>query len=254
MDIGVGNAYPVKEFLGYLLSKGILGKYIGIDMSPDMLNVAERNVNEWFGDKVNFEKYEIDVSNTSFRELLFGITEKDGNESAVNLVCYVGSSIENMESNDNSLDNVKKSLGKNDILLLGRTLDSDNSKEYFDFSEKNPEQSNSEEDNDKWKWFIENLGITEDCYTYQMLYDDVTKSRIGQMKLEKDLDIIFETTKFRKIVSFSKGDSIITWRHRHHSYKEIIDEMQVIGMQILQTSVSMDREQILIISSLKTSR
>ncbi len=52
VDIGVGNAYPVKELLAHFLEQGKLGRYIALDISPTMLRIAEANIKKWFGDTV----------------------------------------------------------------------------------------------------------------------------------------------------------------------------------------------------------
>jgi len=44
VDIGPGNALPVKELLQHLLDQGNLGRYIALDISPSILKVAERNI------------------------------------------------------------------------------------------------------------------------------------------------------------------------------------------------------------------
>ena len=55
VDMGVGNALPVRELLGYLADQGKLNRYIAIDISQNMLDIAERNIQSWFGDRIAFE-------------------------------------------------------------------------------------------------------------------------------------------------------------------------------------------------------
>jgi uncharacterized SAM-dependent methyltransferase len=253
VDIGVGNAYPVKDLLTGLLEKNLLGKYIGIDISPNMLDIAKANVKKWYGDSIDFRPYVLDISNSLIRDLLYEENVDYSEGEVVNVVCYLGSSIENMEVHDHSLENIRKSLQINDILIIGRTLDSDSGKMFFDFSEKTETVSDEKTDN-RWKWFIDALGLTEESYKYEMLYDEGLKSRIGQILLTKDVNIKFNTPRFKKVLKFNKGERIITWRHRHHTYKQIIEEMVVGGFDVLQTSTSMDRAQILLITSLKRFR
>lgn len=247
VDIGVGNAYPVKELISNLVESDALRKYLALDMSPTMIDIAKQNIDGWFNGKVNFEGHTIDISSQMIRDLLFENSQYFENQNAINLVCFLGSSIENMEVNDHSLENIKKSMTKDDILVLGRTLDSESAITYFDFSETNPD----EQEDTKWRWFIDALNLSEDLYEYEMLYDEKSKSRIGQMSLEVDLNMVFETPRFRKLISFRKGDKIVTWRHRHHSYKEIVEEMQFYGFEILSTATSIDKAQILVIAKLK---
>jgi SAM-dependent methyltransferase len=62
LDIGPGNALPVRGMLRTLLDQGALGRYVAVDISPDMLAVAERNIAAWFGDHVQFEGHLADLS------------------------------------------------------------------------------------------------------------------------------------------------------------------------------------------------
>lgn len=247
VDIGVGNAYPVKDLLLSLTKTEALQKYIALDMSPSMLEIVERNVQEWFGDRVNFEGHNIDISSQLIRDILFENSQYFEKENVVNLVCFLGSSIENMESNDHSLENIRRSLSHQDIFILGRTLDTESATTYFDFSETNP----GEDPDYKWRWLFDALSLKEDLYSYEMLYDERTKSRIGRMCLDVDIEMIFETERFRKSLIFKKGEEIITWRHRHHSYKEIVDDMLNNGFQLLQSSTSTDRSHLMLITQIK---
>jgi SAM-dependent methyltransferase len=70
VDIGVGNALPVKDLLAHLLEQGKLGRYIAIDISREMLNIAQRNIKEWFDDRVAVEDYELDIDRERFDNIL----------------------------------------------------------------------------------------------------------------------------------------------------------------------------------------
>lgn len=47
IDIGPGNALPVKELLAHLVERGLLHRYIAVDISEEMLHIAKKNINEW---------------------------------------------------------------------------------------------------------------------------------------------------------------------------------------------------------------
>jgi len=67
IDIGVGNAMPVKNFLAHLLAQNKLGRYIAIDISPTMLEIAEKNIRKWFGDKINYEATHLTSTTTAWQ-------------------------------------------------------------------------------------------------------------------------------------------------------------------------------------------
>ena len=55
VDIGPGNAMPVRELLEHLIDRGMLHRYIAIDISEEMLRITRAQRREWFGDKFPFE-------------------------------------------------------------------------------------------------------------------------------------------------------------------------------------------------------
>ncbi len=52
VDVGPGNGLPVRATLERLLNQGKLGRYIAIDISQDMIDILERNIKKWFGEKI----------------------------------------------------------------------------------------------------------------------------------------------------------------------------------------------------------
>ncbi len=85
IDIGPGNAFPAKDLLAYLLKQGKLGRYIALDISSVMIEIARRNVKQWFGDKVCFEGFQADITYERFGFLLAEEYLQDGGNT-VNLV------------------------------------------------------------------------------------------------------------------------------------------------------------------------
>src|SRR6185437_14061690 len=78
VDVGVGNCLPVRKLLEHFLEQGKLARYIGIDVSSDMIEFARRNIELWFGDKITFEGYVRDFSHERFRDILLPeILDKD---------------------------------------------------------------------------------------------------------------------------------------------------------------------------------
>ena len=85
IDIGPGNALPVKGLLQHLLNTGKLHRYIAVDISESMLHIAERNIKAWFGDQVKFEGYVKDITYERFDDLIVDDMLNQGDERVANI-------------------------------------------------------------------------------------------------------------------------------------------------------------------------
>lgn len=86
IDIGVGNLLPMRIFLSNLLTQRTLHRYIALDISPRMLDIAARNVKTWFGDDVAFEGRQLDITRERFSHLLADDYLKSATDSTANLI------------------------------------------------------------------------------------------------------------------------------------------------------------------------
>jgi uncharacterized SAM-dependent methyltransferase len=118
IDIGVGDgspAYPVFRYLQYNKPRAKL-RYNAIDISPDMLKAAARNIKETF--KVYGEHYLFDVESGDFAH----ITRKLKQPAYGNLFMFLGSTFGNMLDMHQVLVNIRKSMTHSDYFLLGVEL------------------------------------------------------------------------------------------------------------------------------------
>jgi len=252
VDIGPGNGVPVKKFAEKLIKLGKLRKYIGVDISPEMLKIAEKNFYEWFGSLFPFEGHVRDINIDSIQELLFKNTHISDTEelSCINVIFYLGSTIENQRKYDESLHTIKSSMGKSDILFLGQLLDTDKTKVHLNFSPRDKMSKNS--DIELLITVLDLLNIKQDCYEVERYYDHNEKARIISINLKLDIDIIFETRDFKQTVGLKTGDNIVIYRHNQHNSIEVINSLNDIGFDLMQASLSYDGEQILVIAKIKT--
>lgn len=118
IDIGVGDgspAYPIFRYLQYSKPRAKL-RYNAIDISPDMLKAASRNIKETF--KVYGEHYLFDIESGD----LFGITRKLRQPAYGTLFMFLGSTFGNMLDMRQTLINIRKSMAQGDYFLLGVEL------------------------------------------------------------------------------------------------------------------------------------
>jgi hypothetical protein len=247
VDIGPGDVSPVKDFLVKLDKKKLINRYVAVDLSAGMLDIAEENIQTWFNGQLPFEKFVRDISRDSIRDILFfnpNNAEKD--VEIINLILFIGSTIENQLDAYKTLLNLTDSLSVNDYLFLGQTIDSPKAKVYFDFGskmtstiQKLPQQA---------KWIPDHLGIIEDYYSVEMCFDEKSRTRKMDIIFNTDIELNLKFQDIDTELEFLKGQRLTVWRHKHHSFKEVINDLAVIRQFVDFYVVSKDRAQILTIS------
>jgi uncharacterized SAM-dependent methyltransferase len=240
IDIGVGDATTVKRFVEKIYKAGKLNKYIAVDISPEMLEIAKKNVLSWFGEDFPFATAVKDITRDSIDDLLFFDSEYNKN-----LILFVGSTIENERNQLKILLNIQNSLSKDDLFLVGHTLDSDKAKGYFDFdTEKTADQQQAVAEDDYKDWqdmIVPNLiGLGHENFDVEVAYQEGQKCRMTKLILKSDTDIEFKRGNFYRLVSFRKGEKIITWRHHHHSLIEVLTTLEKADFVINRVSISDD--------------
>lgn len=241
IDIGPGNALPVKELVEHLIQNGQLRKYIGIDISDDMLKVTEANLKQWFGESFHYEGHAKDITNESIQELLYKNTHNIGEDNVINLVLFIGSTIENQRKYDTSLNIIKESLGRSDIFVLGQLLDTEESRIHLSFNPKSQKVKNADID---WAMVVLNLlNIDDSLYEMERTFDEKSKARVISIVLKYDLDVMFETPNFKHTVKLQNKEKIIIFRHNHHTTFEVIKTLHDIGFGLLHATISEKQEQ-----------
>lgn len=254
IDIGVGNAYPVQAFLQTLKRENLINRYIALDFSQDILNIAENNINNWFNKSIPFKGYIKDITCDKFHNVLF--RESQGQQAnIVNLVLFLGSTIENLPDWKGTLSNIVSNLGRNDFLLLGQTLTSKSARLFFDLG-VNSENAQIKHKNDFYAdWqelMIPNLlGLQLEDYKIETRYDDASDCRIMWLIPDKEIEIKFNSPSLATTINLNKGEKIIIWKHQHHSVDEISTTLAQLGLQLLLATTSKDQAQVLTISRLK---
>ncbi|HEV2403768.1 MAG TPA: L-histidine N(alpha)-methyltransferase, partial [Candidatus Saccharimonadales bacterium] len=133
VDVGVGNALPARDFLQQLLDRGVLARYIALDISPEMLRIAENNIKDWFGGQVHFEGYELDITYERFSNLLAEDYLRQDATDVVNVVLFFGGTEGNLRVPDDAFKTIHDSMNPGDILIYTNKLISKKMRpEWFD--------------------------------------------------------------------------------------------------------------------------
>jgi len=246
IDVGVGNCLPVKNLLSHLQEKGKMKRYISIDISKEILDIAENNVKDWFGDQINFERYVRDINYERFYDLLVEESFLRDSDDTLNIVLFLGGTITNLREPDQVLRNINASMGRNDLFILTRKLDTEKARRHFDFEIQEPSIVDQE------KLVLDLLNIDSAFYTIEQFFDESSRSRIMQAKLKVDISISFEFERFKKTIELRKDESILIWRSRHQNMSEMIDQFERNSFDVLQAAKTKDQEYSIFITKLTT--
>lgn len=250
IDIGPGDIAPIKNMLHRLVLENKINKYIGIDFSPEMLKICETEFKKEFPDNIMLDLFVEDVSNDFFQSNLFKLSRETGlDQNNLNVILFIGSTIENEPNYSKTLLNIVSNISKRDILVIGQTLDSDSGKSYFDLSDISNDTLEAPQ---QFLWIPRLLNILPEEHTIEKYYSEQENCRKADLILNTDIVIDFSYFGINSSLEFRKGERITLWRHRHHSFDEIITEFNNAGLEIIHTTTSKDMAQVLIMARIKT--
>lgn len=245
VDIGPGNALPAKSLLAHLLKQKKLGRYVAIDISPEMLALAQRNVEKWFDGAVEVTTDLRDVNYERFSDLLMSASSDDG---SVNVVLFFGCTLHNLRSIDEALRTIYHSMTSPDILICPLKLDSEATRHNFHFVDAAKEQPLPVQ----YKFLVDLLNIDPSLYTVEMGFDEKIKARYLQLRLKVAINLKLQLKEATHTISLNKDDTLLVWRYWHKTALEIVNQFEHNGFAILQTSQTADHDCMLAICDVKT--
>jgi uncharacterized SAM-dependent methyltransferase len=250
IDIGIGNCMPVKGLLGHLIKTGRLNRYMGLDISSTMLDIAKSNLNTWFKDSSKkFEFYERDISHEEFGDLIAHDYFGQGNDTPINLVLFLGGTIANFEVPDDILRIIHRSMQPDDLFILSLKLDTPNSRQYFDLD---PDPTKPPQKIASWhRLVLDLLNIDESLYDVEQAYDDKRKERFIGAKLKVDVSIKFKISNGEHVIDLHKGECLQVLRYRHQNASDVMRLIDRSGFDVLHTTQSRDHEYFLVMSELR---
>ena len=239
IDLGAGNAYPVKEFLAHLLEKGKLNRYIAIDISPAMLSIAQQNIHEWFGDEVKFEGHLRDFIFERFDDLVVEDVLEDQKELTINIIMMLGGTMTNFRAYDDAFRTIYSSMHKNDLLVYTDKPDSPASRRYINFRNAH-------------NYILGYLNITEDLFEPEVGFDEEKLMRYVRIRFKTAVTLEFQFDDKPYLINIEKGELLTVQHIWHLGVQEIINEFDKAGLEMLQSSVTSDRQYLLSISGVNT--
>jgi uncharacterized SAM-dependent methyltransferase len=249
IDVGVGNALPVRNLVNHLIEQNKLGRYIGLDVSKDMLDIARHNLELWFGDKITFEGYVCDFSHQRFRDLYLPQVFAEDETSTLNLHLFLGGTIANLRRPDRTLSTIHDSMSKDDILISTMKLDTPATRRYFDFSAGSDAPALDLQE----KNILNLLNIDETLYSVEQRFDEKLLERRIQVRFNVAVCIEFELDGRTKTVEINKDDSVLLWRSKHRNLLQMLQLFDQNDFETMQTIRTKNLECLLIMSKVRVN-
>lgn len=229
VDVGAGNSYPVKEFVGKFNKFGKINKYIALDLSEELLNLSRQNFRKWFP-TIEFISHTIDIENSCFPKMLLKNQANIETDDTAKIILHLGVTIGNHQNRTGVLKNFRDSMGKNDLLVFTNETGS-NSK--WDGRVRGGLKYHAEQ---VYAWIKNKIGIRfEDCELVRK-YDLETDSIVANIKFRHNYTINFSFMKIDKNIEISEGEEITIWRHHKYEIPELLQELERAGLQLVHYS------------------
>lgn len=226
LDVGSGNSYPVKDFIGRLNKLNRINKYIALDISEELLNLSKANLKKWFP-QIEIISYPVDIENSCLTKILKNQTDLENDDDTAKIILHLGVTIGNHQNRDKVLKNFRNSMNKNDLLVFTNETGS-NSK--WDGRVRGGLKYHARE---VYAWIKNNIGIrTEDCKLVRK-YDSKTDSIVANMEINRDYTIKFNFMGIDKNLEIPEGEEITIWRHHKYEIPELRQEIERAGLQLV---------------------
>jgi len=250
IDIGVGNAIPVKDLLARLIRQDKLNRYVALDFSRDVLNIAKQNLQEEFGGGFRFEGYTLDIVHERFPKV--SIEDYFRSEGKIiNLVLFLGGTCTNLRAPSDAFRSISESLNAGDLFIYTGKLASKSAlPEWFEheFKRNNLEKP---EIADQERVVFDLLGIQESFYDIEVGFDESLGLRYARTKLKVAIKIEFALKQGRRTLVFEKGDSILLWRAWRTTPDDLTGMLRKGGFYLLHSSQTQDHNYILTIAEVQ---
>ncbi|SRR6266498_3931392 len=247
IDIGTGNAFPVKQLLAHLLAKDKLRRYIALDFSKEILEISKKHLVEWFGGTFPFEGYQLDITHERFSTLLAEDYLRHADDT-VNLILFLGATPINFRNIHDAFRTVCESMNIRDTLIYTDRLElTDKPPEWIEFGIK---QSKI------WvtkllRLVFDLLNVEESFYEIEVGFDTLNRQRYARTRFKIAVKVTFNFSSGPHTIAFEKGDTITLWRAWQYTPQRLHELLQDSGFYLLHSSQTADRGYILTIAEVQ---
>jgi uncharacterized SAM-dependent methyltransferase len=237
VDCGVGNGLPVRGLINRFAQRGQLDRYIGLDISPEMLRIAERNIKTWFGGRIRVEGYVRDLNLHLFNGLILG-------PDRTNIVVFVGGTITHFRHPEPCLQVIRQSMGARDVLLFALELDDEKPDQNVDFSISRPGSTEVFPGRN----LVELLNLQPDQYELEQFFDSTECTRQTRIRLTVPVTLHFDLEGQHQFVDLDPGRPLLLRRTRLLDPTQAVDLLHDNGFAIAQTTLSDNQKHLLVLA------
>lgn len=222
IDIGIGNAYPIKDLIIELESQKKVKQYIGVDISEEMIEIAKENFTNWFP-KIKSTFYNSDIEKSRLETFFTGTIGV--REDSPSIILLRGGTICNIEDRIVVYKHIASPMKKSDLFVIEFSLNSEESKLYIGYMNNNNFMYDE-------GWPLEMMGIDiKECDVVVEYNEAGYKDKY--FKLDKDYDIEFNHKNIQFVLKTLKGEKISVWRHYLFSIETFLKEIRVAGLKLV---------------------
>lgn len=226
IDIGCGNGEPVAPILDELSKLGITIRYVPIDISREMLDIAKDFVSKRYKN-IEIKTFQLDFELGNFSDIIFEL--KGGGYS--NLLLHLGSTLGNHSDRQRVLANFRDSMSSDDYLIIGVELTN-----FLKINKILPHYEEKEL-GDILYLMPEYIGIDRKDTDYDFSWNDKLNQVEVKMILKKDARVKIGDEKF----TLEKGEAILLVRSVKFSEWSITKLMSDVGFRTELLTTNPDR-------------
>lgn len=237
IDIGPGNAMPARGLMEQVLGLKKLNRYIAIDLSQGMLDIAETNIGNWFNGGVKFEGYIRDITHQRFDDIIVDDMLSDSSDKIINIALFMGGTPVNLRAPSDAIRTITNSLSPRDLVVYTDEPDNEAERVRFNFH-KMPTRDVLSPNH---RYMFDLLGIIPNLYTVETGFNEDKKIRYIRIRLNAAINIEFKFGDNVRLVKLDKDDVIVALRVWHWTSPEIVELFENEGLTLLQLSLTSDR-------------
>jgi uncharacterized SAM-dependent methyltransferase/transposase len=222
IEIGQGNGLPAKDFIENLEKTVKVEKFVGLDISTEMNNLAKNNLNKFYPDlEKNF--FKVDIERSTFEDYI--LESKNLSDEIGNIIVCIGATLMNIDDKLTVFKKARAGMITNDIFIFSFSLDITENKSLFNVKDKEGLLRNG--------WHLKLMGIDIEKCEIILEYNDKGKYKDMQYVLDKDYLLQFNIFNTIKEVSLYKGEKISTWRHYLWSKEDVLEHLRLSELEMV---------------------
>ena len=146
-----------------------------------------------------------------------------------------------MENIHRTLENLRYSLGLNDLLIISNKIDTIEKRTQFEPLALNNPHS----------WIVQELGIDILKAKMGTEYDKKSNRRRGYFLMDKDYIIDFKKVALDIKICLYKDEKVVFWYHEMSTRESIIRELDIAGLELLDLTTTDDLSHLVVVTKSK---